>query len=526
MTELLGSIGDKIVRDVAVDRGLSAPKVREIMNVAPLLPLLALKHKLVDGIKYRDEVHNLFQRISTGALDIKGAKSEGGQTGSSSDSEQLPRMTISKYMATQDAKELVESSSWSIFWPWEGFSQLWKQIRDEKTVEVNEVMKKREEVIAATYPAGAKVMPRVALLHARGMIVQGPVHKGGLGPPNQQSAVVDATALAAELSKIEKDPLVRAVVLRVSSPGGSALGSDTIHHALIKLRKAGKKVVVSMGDVAASGGMFIASAADKIVAQSSTITGSIGVVVGKFNVAPLLQEVGVNTDRVSVGENVNMLGSFSDLTPDQEKQVNALMDHIYVDFLCKVAVGRNKKFQETRALAKGKVYTGEQALKINLIDQLGGLVTAIEVAKREAGLLGLPSSGVAIIEYPPHRVPLILRIIKATGLGRGSSTSGADDDESLSLSASWLLPSTAELAGPPVITGAWLAGLLFGGNASGGVKDYGAASALRGTMLPHYECGRLDLSPLLSLVYTAALHQEAGPNLVSLDALLLAQSLK
>ena len=154
------------------------------------------------------------------------------------------------------------------------------------------------------------------------------------------------------------------MVLRVSSPGGSALGSDTIHRAIARLKEAGKPVVCSMGDVAASGGIFLAVAADHIVAQPGTLTGSIGVVTGKVNMSPMLADLGVNIDSIKVGDNVDLLSPYADLSVKQEAQINALMDHIYSDFMGKVAAGRGMGMDRVRALAKGQVYTGQQALEV------------------------------------------------------------------------------------------------------------------------------------------------------------------
>src|SRR5262249_44910999 len=151
------------------------------------------------------------------------------------------------------------------------------------------------------------------------------------------------------------DEHVRAIVLRVSSPGGSYVASDTIWREVVRARNAGKPVVVSMGDVAASGGYFISMAADAIVAQPGTVTGSIGVIPGKPVLGRLLGKASVTTDSVTQGEHAAMFGTTRPFSDEEWALVNGWLDHIYADFTGKVAAGRNMSAERVHELARGRV---------------------------------------------------------------------------------------------------------------------------------------------------------------------------
>ncbi|KAG1657938.1 hypothetical protein FOA52_003017, partial [Chlamydomonas sp. UWO 241] len=309
--------------------------------------------------------------------------------------------------------------------------------------------------------------PRVAVVTMAGAIVQGPVRRGGV-PAN--GPTIDATTVAVQLERLARDPMVKAVVVRVNSPGGSALGSDTIHRALTVLRESGKVIVVSMGDVAASGGMFIAAAAQRVVAQPGTLTGSIGVVTGKFNVSGLLTELGVSTDSVKIGANVDMLSATQDLRPEQTAQIEALTEVIYTDFVRKVAAGRGKTEAEVRAIAKGKVYTGQQALEIGLVDQLGGLAEAVDAAKAAAGLpAGLDD--VTVFDFPPRKMTLLLRLAGAAAAGQ-KDAEGEEGGGNGGMS----------MGGGSGAVAAFALGLLGGGAASAGPAS--GITAIHGAQLP------------------------------------------
>lgn len=244
---------------------------------------------------------------------------------------------------------------------------------------------------------GDKSKPQVAVITATGIIVS-----GTSAPGLRQQKQIGSSELGRELQKARHDPKVKAVVLRVDSPGGSAVGSDAIYQEVVKVQQAGKPVVVSMGNLAASGGYYISASADKIVAQPGTITGSIGVAFGKFNASQALKDQGINVDTIAVGKNATAQSLFHDFTKEQRRQVNVLMDRTYGHFLSRVSVGRNMTLSETRKVAKGRVWTGEDALQHGLVDQLGGLADAVCLAKQQAGL-SQEDDAVEVVDFPPPK---------------------------------------------------------------------------------------------------------------------------
>jgi protease IV len=220
----------------------------------------------------------------------------------------------------------------------------------------------------------------VALVHAVGAI-----RLGRSGRTLQGSAVGSDTVTAA-LRAAADDEHVRAVVLRVDSPGGSYVASDTIWAAVSAVKGVGKPMVVSMGTLAASGGYFIACQADRIVALPSTLTGSIGVLGGKPVVADLLTRWGVGTDAVTAGRHARMSSIRSRYTGEEWQQLQESLDRIYADFTAKVADGRGLDRERVDDVARGRVWTGADALDRGLVDELGGLRRAAEIARERAGL--------------------------------------------------------------------------------------------------------------------------------------------
>jgi protease IV len=197
------------------------------------------------------------------------------------------------------------------------------------------------------------------------------------------------------------------VVLRINSPGGSAVASDTIWREVCRVREAGKPVIASMGEVAASGGYYIACPADVIVALPATVTGSIGVVSGKFVASDLLERVGLTTGVVEQGARSRMYSPRRGFTEDERERLGATIDAIYEDFVAKVAQGRHRTVPEIEDVARGRVWTGRDALDAGLVDELGGLRRAIEIARASAEL---PED--APVLHPVH-VPPVARLRRA-----------------------------------------------------------------------------------------------------------------
>jgi protease IV len=221
----------------------------------------------------------------------------------------------------------------------------------------------------------------VALIHA-----SGPIRRGRSGRGPLSGGAMGSDTVSAALRTAAADRRVRAIVLRVNSPGGSYVASDTIWREVVRARQAGTPVVVSMGDVAASGGYFIAMAADAIVAQPGTVTGSIGVLTGKPVTASLLERVGITTDSVTEGAHADMFTTTRPFSKEEWSKINSWLDRIYADFTGKVASGRNMTQEQVHEIARGRVWTGADAAANGLVDHLGGLDDAVALARRKAML--------------------------------------------------------------------------------------------------------------------------------------------
>ncbi|MEV1167775.1 signal peptide peptidase SppA [Nonomuraea sp. NPDC049784] len=221
----------------------------------------------------------------------------------------------------------------------------------------------------------------IALIHGSGMIRTGRSGRSPLGG----GGAMGSDTISAAFRAARRDEHVKAVVFRVDSPGGSYVASDTVWREVILTRKV-KPVIVSMGDLAASGGYFIAMAADVIVAQPGTLTGSIGVYGGKPVVAEMLEKIGINSEMVAAGTNAGMFSTSRGFSPDQWERVNAWLDRIYDDFVGKVAASRDLTKERAHELARGRVWTGADAHASGLVDELGGLEDALALARKRAGL--------------------------------------------------------------------------------------------------------------------------------------------
>ncbi|MBI4455074.1 MAG: signal peptide peptidase SppA [Acidobacteria bacterium] len=217
---------------------------------------------------------------------------------------------------------------------------------------------------------------RVGLVFASGEIAS--------GESDPWDAIMGGDTVAGYIRSLRKDKAVKAIILRVNSPGGSAVGSDVIWREVRQARATGKPVVVSMGDVAGSGGYYISMGADRIVAQPSTITGSIGVVFGKLNTRGFFEWLGVTFDAVKTARNADIFSFVDSLTPEQEQRVRAWMSQVYNDFVSKAAEGRRKSFDAIESIAHGRIWSGAQAKDRALVDALGGLEEAVAQARQLA----------------------------------------------------------------------------------------------------------------------------------------------
>jgi len=218
---------------------------------------------------------------------------------------------------------------------------------------------------------GVAFGPRVAVVELEGMIL-------------------DVEDLLKELKSHRENPQVKAVVIRINSPGGVVGPSQELHDALLRVRKAGKPVVASLGAVAASGGYYVAVGADQIYANPGTLTGSIGVIMQMANVESLMKKVGVDYVVVKAGRYKD-LGNFSRPMSSEERRVlQGLLDDVHAQFIGAVAAGRRMDESQVRQFADGRVFTGVQAVALRMVDEVGGLEDAIDRAARLAGLEAPP----------------------------------------------------------------------------------------------------------------------------------------
>jgi protease-4 len=325
---LAESVTEQLAGAIAAGRGLSVEQVTSLLRRGPFLAPQALEEGLVDGLLYRDEVYDLARR-------------EAGPDAT--------LLYLQRYQRTQSLSDLPRRLGSSV----QGIAP-----------------GQHERFVATVY--------------AHGAIRHGRSGRGGPGGGGMGSDTV-----AAALRAVGADDGARAVVLRVDSPGGSYTASDVIWREVVKLRAAGKPVVVSMGDVAASGGYFISAPADVIVVQPGTITGSIGVFMGKPVLRELFGRAGVTTDAITDAAGAAAATMFSSSRPFSDAEwarINEWLDAVYADFTEKVASGRRLPADRVHELARGRVWTGADAIANGLADEAGGLREATAIARKRAGL--------------------------------------------------------------------------------------------------------------------------------------------
>jgi len=314
VTSYLGSMYDHFLTKISESRKINKDTLFKYANEMRIQqPEDALKYKLVDGLKYKDEIlDELKQRTGVNKKDeIKGVE-------------------IGEYTGTETTADDSDASS----------------------------------------------KKRIAIVYASGEI------SGGDGDDN----TIGSEGISKALRKVRLDKNIKAVVLRVNSPGGSSLASDVIWREVMLIKKV-KPIIVSMGDVAASGGYYISCAADSIVAEPNTITGSIGI----FAILPNMQKMfndklGITFDGVKTGKYADLGEISRPLTHDERLILQNEVNHGYDDFTKAVAAGRHKTQKYIDSIGQGRVWTGEQALKIGLVDKLGNIDDALTMAAKKAGL--------------------------------------------------------------------------------------------------------------------------------------------
>jgi protease IV len=258
--------------------------------------------------------------------------------------------------------------------------------------------------------------PKIAVLYAVGVITSG---ESSYDSP--QGEVVGSDTIVRYLRTARADNSIRAIVLRIDSPGGSAIASDVIWRE-VELTREVKPVIASMSDVAASGGYYIAMAANAIVAEPATLTGSIGVVMVKFVIDGTLQKLGVNMESVSEGRYATLYSPLRPFTPEERTKVRTQMQATYDTFVEKAAAGRNTTPERIDAVAQGRVWTGRQAKDLGLVDELGGLQRALAIAREHAGIDS--AAEVELVIYPRRRT-VFESLANPFGRGDGTATIAA-----------------------------------------------------------------------------------------------------
>jgi protease IV len=341
VTRMLESLRGQVWQAVAESRSIDADTLDALADRAPLLRDDAVSSGLVDRIGFRDEAYARIAEL-IGVEDI-------------SDEEAPPRLYLSRYAGAARSR------------------------------------------LAPPVPSipGRRSKPTIAVITLEGNIVDG---RGGpqflpFGPSN-----AGGDTIAAALREVAADDSVSAIVLRVNSPGGSVTASETIWREVKRARERGKPLVASMGAVAASGGYYVSMGADAIVANPGTITGSIGVITGKLVVRDLKDRLGVGSDTVRTNANADAWSVDELFTPEQHAHREAEADLLYSDFVERVAEGRDLTIEAVDVVARGRIWTGADALERGLVDELGGFRTAVRRAKVLAGLN--EDTEVRLVSYP------------------------------------------------------------------------------------------------------------------------------
>ena len=323
--EMLAAVSDKSGMDTAAVQQLAAGGILEFASEA-------LRYKLIDGVKYWDEMEDELRKAVNKKSD-----------------EKVPYLSLNEYADRMDESKTADS--------------------------------------------------KIAVLFAEGEIVDG----------NGNDYQIGSEDMVKTIRQIQRDDKIKAVVLRVNSPGGSALASEVILRELQLLKKK-KPLIVAMGDVAASGGYYIATAADSIFAMPNTITGSIGVFSMMFNVGDAMKsKLGVTFDGVKTAPHADFPTGYREMTPEEQTRMQAGVDTIYTTFKSRVSKGRNITMEFVDSIAQGRVWTGTDALNIGLVDKIGGLDRALQSAAAKAKLTNYT---VATYPEPVDQFKSMLRKLK------------------------------------------------------------------------------------------------------------------
>lgn len=256
---------------------------------------------------------------------------------------------------------------------------------------------------------GSKSSPTIAVIPVEGMIISG---SAGKSPYGFAENMAGATDIVRAIEDAANDKSVKAIVLRINSPGGSPGASETIHRAIIWAKTKKKKpVIVSMGSVAASGGYWIAAPADKIYAMDSTLTGSIGVVGGKINLAGAWDKYDVKWESVKYGQNSGMMSLNTPFSASEQAQFEETLDNVYDYFIARVAEGREMNRDKVEQIAKGRAYTGRQAKALGLVDEIGGMEKVLDDVAKDNGVASRNDLNVGYLPQTDDPMELIMQLL-------------------------------------------------------------------------------------------------------------------
>lgn len=377
---LIESLHSQVWQGIAESRGIETSVLDHLADRAPLLRDDAVAARLLDRVGFRDEA---YRRIA----ELCGADGMTAPDADPDSDDAPPRLFLSRYAQARRSGPAL---------PGRG-------------------------------------QPTLAVVTVAGPIVSG---RGGPQPVPLSRSSAGGDVIAAALREVASDDRVKAVVLRVDSPGGAVTGSETIWREVCRLRESGKPVVASMGAVAASGGYYVAMAAERIVANPGTITGSIGVITGKLVARGLKGRLGVGSEALRTNANADAWSPSAPFTAEQHAMVEAEADLFYEDFVSRVAQARAMSAEQVDAVARGRVWTGEDALEHGLVDELGGLHTAVRRAKALAGLDAdaevslVAHPGSSLRDYLRHKAssqPAAASLAEAAAALLGSGVTGLTD---------------------------------------------------------------------------------------------------
>jgi len=343
---LLDSYFDAFIAAVAEDRGLTQDRVRELIDVMPMTPDEALEAGLIDGVAYEDELPS---RFAAAFPPLEQAEGDGEEP-------KAPMLT------------------------WNEASRMLKR------------------------PIEWTTRQRIGVVSLEGLIVPGKSRRMPTPVPLPIEAQAGAETIIRALRQAEADPRIAAVIFHIESPGGSSLASDLIWREVQRLSER-KPVVALMGEQATSGGYYVAAPANRIVARPTTLTGSIGIWGGKFVLGELYDRLEIGRQAVQRGA---MAGLYSELEPFSEKereQMRHELGETYTRFKQIVAEGREMTEEEVEEVARGRVWTGEQAHEVGLVDELGDFETALVAAKELAELA--PEKDYTVVQITPPREALL-----------------------------------------------------------------------------------------------------------------------